>query len=62
MDGYFTEHSEKRMVNDEEVEIVTYQEEHCDEYLVRDMKSGRCSLFYKGIKRLNYSSVCWKKE
>ena len=37
MDGYLTDHSEKRTVNDEEVEIVTYQGEHCDEYLVRDV-------------------------
>ena len=62
MDGYVTERCEKKTVNNEEVEIVMYQGEHCDEYLVREMKSGRCSLFYKGIKRLNYSSVCWKKE
>ena len=33
MDGYVTEHSEKRTVNNEEVEIVMYQGEHCDEYL-----------------------------
>ena len=35
MDGYVTEHSEKRNVNGGEVEIVMYQGEHCDEYLVR---------------------------
>ena len=35
MDGYFTERSERRMVNGEEIEIVTYQGEHCDEYLVK---------------------------
>ena len=49
MDGYFTEHSEKRAVSGEEVEIVMYQGEHYDEYLVREVTSGRCSLFYKGI-------------
>ena len=53
MDGYVTEHSEKRVVNGEEVEIVMYQGEHCDEYLVREVKSGRCSLFYKGILQLS---------
>ena len=57
MNGYVTEHSEKRMVNDEEVEIVMYQGEHCDEYLVREMKSGRCSLFYKGILQLSWKEV-----
>ena len=57
MDAYFTEHSEKRTVNGEEVEIVTYQGEHCDEYLVRDVKSGRCSLFYKGIVKMSWKEV-----
>ena len=57
MDGYVTEHSEKRMVNDEEVEIVMYQGEHCDEYLVREVESGRCSLFYKGILQLSWKEV-----
>ena len=57
MDGYVTERSERKMVNGEEVEIVTYQGEHCDEYLVREVKSGRCSLFYKGILRLSWNEV-----
>ena len=57
MDGYVTERCEKRMVKDEEVEIVTYQGEHCDEYLVREVKSGRCSLFYKGIAKLSWKEV-----
>ena len=57
MDGYFTEHSEKRTVDGEEVEIVTYQGEHSDEYLVREVKSGRCSLFYKGIVQMNWKEV-----
>ena len=57
MDGYVTEHSEKRTVSGEEVEIVMYQEEHCDEYLVREVKSGRCSLFYKGILKLSWNEV-----
>ncbi|OAO12553.1 hypothetical protein AV274_5753 [Blastocystis sp. ATCC 50177/Nand II] len=57
MDGYLTDHSEKRTFDGEEVEIVTYQGEHCDEYLVREMKSGRCSLFYKGIVQLSWKEV-----
>ena len=57
MDGYVTEHSEKRTVNGGEIEIVTYQGEHCDEYLVREVKSGRCSLFYKGILKLSWKEV-----
>ncbi|KAK8813703.1 hypothetical protein WA556_000276, partial [Blastocystis sp. ATCC 50177/Nand II] len=57
MDGYVTERNEKRVANGEEVEIVTYQGEHCDEYLVRDVRSGRCSLFYKGIVQMNWKEV-----
>ncbi|KAM7453794.1 hypothetical protein BLSTO_05453 [Blastocystis sp. subtype 1] len=57
MNGYVTEHSEKRTVNNEEVEIVMYQGEHCDDYLVREMKNGRCSLFYKGIIQLSWKEV-----
>ena len=57
MDGYVTERNEKRVANGEEVEIVTYQGEHCDEYLVREVKSGRCSLFYKGIVQMNWKEV-----
>ena len=57
MDGYVTEQNEKRVANGEEVEIVTYQGEHCDEYLVRDVKSGRCSLFYKGIVQMSWKEV-----
>ena len=41
MDGYVTEHSEKRTVNGGEIEIVMYQGEHCDEYLVREVKTLR---------------------
>ena len=57
MDGYVTERIEKRTVNDEDVEIVTYQGEHCNEYLVREVESGRCSLFYKGILKLSWKEV-----
>ena len=57
MDGYVTNQSEKRVVNDKEVEIVRYQGEHCDEYLVREVKSGRCSLFYKGIIQMSWKEV-----
>ena len=57
MDGYVTDHSEKRTVDGEEAEIVTYQGVHCDEYLVREVESGRCSLFYKGIVQMSWKEV-----
>ena len=57
LDGYVSERSKRKRVNGEEVEIVTYQGEHCDEYLVREMENGRCSLFYKGIIQMNWKEV-----
>ena len=57
MSDYVTERNEKRVVGGEEVEIVMYQGKHCDEYLVREVKSGRCSLFYKGIVQLSWKEV-----
>ena len=57
LDGYVSERSKRKRVNGEEVEITTYQGEHCDEYLVRELESGRCSLFYKGIIQLSWKEV-----
>ena len=57
MEGYVSERNEKKTVFGMEVEITTYQGEHCDEYLVREVKSGRCWLFYKGILQLSWKEV-----
>ena len=57
LNGYVTERSERKRVNGEEIEIMTYQGEHYDEYLVREVRSGRCSLFYKGILKLSWKEV-----
>ena len=57
LSGYTEAIKEKKVVEDVEVEIVTYQGEHCDEYLVREVESGRCSLFYKGIVQLSWKVV-----
>ena len=57
LNGYITERKVKRVIGGEEIEIVTYQGEHCDEYLVREVESGRCSLFYKGILKLSWKEV-----
>ena len=54
LDGYVIERNEKKTVNGEVVEITTFQGKHCDEFLLREMKSGRCSLFYKGIVQLSW--------
>ena len=54
MDGYVTERSERMTRNGVEYEVTTYQGEHCDEYLVREVKSGRCELFCKGILQFSW--------
>ena len=54
LEGYITMDVAKKTVFGVEVEITTYQREHCDEYLVREVKSGRCSLFYKGILQFSW--------
>ena len=57
MNGYVPEKREHKTINGDEIEIITYQGEHCDEYLMKEVKSGRCSLFYKGILKLNWKEV-----
>ena len=57
LEGYITMDVAKKTVFGVDVEITTYQGEHCDEYLVREVKSGRCSLFYKGILQLSWKEV-----
>ena len=57
MEGYITERSERKRVNCGEIETVMYQGEHCDQYLLRDIETGRCSLFYKGILKLSWKEV-----
>ena len=47
----------KKMVDDKEVEITTYQHDHKNEILVKDVESGICSLFYKGVLKMK-----WKEE
>ena len=54
---YVTDSIEQITVNGNLVEITTYQGEHQDEYLMREMKSGRCSLFYKGILQLSWDNI-----
>ena len=53
---------ERKMVGGNAVEIIPYQGVHCDEYLMREVKSGRCSLFYKGILQLSWKEIDNKKS
>ena len=44
-------------MNRGEFEITTFQEEHRDEYMVKEVNSGECRLFRKGVLELS-----WKEE
>ena len=57
VEGYETERKEQRTVNGNAFEIITYKGDHRDEYLVREVKSGRCSLFYKGILKRSWKET-----
>ena len=54
LEEYVIDKKEQKMVNGNVCEIITYKGDHCDEYLVREVKSGKCSLFYKGILQLSW--------
>ena len=55
--GYVIDKKEQRTVNGNAFEIITYQGDHCDEYLVREVKSGQCWLFYKGVLRISWKET-----
>ena len=61
MEGYVNDRCVTKTVEDVEYEITTYQGEHRDEYLVREVKSGQCELFYKGLLQLSWKEVDRKK-
>ena len=61
MEGYVAERSVKETVEEMEYEITTYQGEHRDEYLVKEVKSGRCELFYKGLLQLSWKEMDGRK-
>ena len=44
-------------MNRGEFEITTFQEEHRDEYMVKEVNSGECRLFRKGVLELS-----WREE
>ena len=57
LDGYISETCVRKRVENEEVEITEFQGEHRDEYMVKDMNSGECRLFRKGVLELS-----WREE
>ena len=49
LEKYEIDRKEQKMVNSSVFEITTYKGDQLDEYFVREVKSGRCWLFYKGV-------------
>ena len=57
MEGYVSSKCERKSVEGREFEVITFQGEHCDEYVVKDKKSGECRLYRKGVLELS-----WREE
>ena len=57
MEGYVSSKCERKGVEGREFEVTTFQGEHCDEYVVKDKKSGECRLYRKGVLELS-----WREE
>ena len=57
MEGYVSSKRERKSVKGREFEVTTFQGEHCDEYVVKEEKSGECRLYRKGVLELS-----WREE
>ena len=57
MEGFVSSKCERKSVEGREFEVTTFQGEHCDEYVVKDKKSGECRLYRKGVLELS-----WREE
>ena len=57
MEGYVSSKCERKSVKGREFEVTTFQGEHCDEYVVKEEKSGECRLYRKGVLELS-----WREE
>ena len=56
-EGYVSDESVRKSVDMGEFEITTFQGEHRGEYVVKEVNSGECRLFRKGILKLS-----WKEK
>ena len=61
MDEYVPEQTVRRGAVCGEVEITTYQGDHSDEYMVKDLETGRCTLFHKGLLKMSWQEENGKK-
>ena len=61
LESYITDRIERKNVNGAEVEITTYQGEHCNEVLLRNVKNGHCELFDEGVLQFSWTEVDGKR-
>ena len=61
MDEYVPDQTVRRRAVCGEVEITTYQGDHSDEYMVKDLETGRCTLFQKGLLKMSWREENGKK-
>ena len=61
LEGYITDRIERKNLNDTEVEITTYQGEHCNEILLWNVKNGRCELFDEGVLQFSWTEIDGKR-
>ena len=61
LESYITDRIERKNVNGTEVEITTYQGEHCNEILLRNVKNGLCELFDEGVLQLSWMEIDGKR-
>lgn len=57
LEGYVTQSKKTVEKNGKEYEVVTYQGEHSEEYVIRAVESGECRLYKKGFLELS-----WREE
>ena len=57
LEGYVTQSKKTVEKNGKEYEVVTYQGDHSEEYVIRAVESGECRLFRKGVLAMS-----WREE
>ena len=61
LEDYERKKTEKATIDGEEYEITTFEGDHCDEHLMKNVRSGRCELYRKGILIMSWMEVDGKK-
>ena len=54
LDGYVSASSTKITCDEKDYEVTTFQGDHTDEYMVKELTTGKCQLFCKGVITLTW--------